>query len=226
MTDHLWDASVAGASEWYAPQTIAHIEQNLPLPAQKGTEFLFGCEVELDRHFTLSLAKENFDRFDFVIIPTTHLHMSGLTRPKGAENDVRAELYVKRLCAVLDMELPFRKIGIAHLACSLMAKERRPQDVLSQIPDGALIPLFERAAEKGVGIELNAADFCFPSFPEEQIRATLHLFDLAKRAGCKFYLGSDAHHPCDLDGAMPCFQQAIDALGLEEEHKFLPHRCV
>ncbi len=221
VTDHLWDSAVDGVGDWYASQDIAHVSKNLPLPQAEGIEFLFGCETELDKDFRLALAKESFDKFDFIIIPTTHLHMSGMTRPRGIGNEELARLYVKRLAAVLSMDLPFYKVGIAHLACSLMAKGRQPQDVLSLIPDSELMPLFCKAARLGVGIEINAADFNFSCHSEQRIQATLHLFKMAKASGCKFYLGSDAHHPKDFQYSVDIFRQAIDVLELFENDKFI-----
>ena len=47
LTDHLWDAAVPGASEWYAPQDIEHVRSALPLPQGKQLRFRFGCETEL-----------------------------------------------------------------------------------------------------------------------------------------------------------------------------------
>lgn len=52
------------------------------------------------------------------------------------------------------MDLPFHKVGIAHLTCELMSPGKF-EEVLSLIPDTEMERLFAKAAEKGVGIELN-----------------------------------------------------------------------
>ncbi len=221
VTDHLWDSAVSGASEWYKPQNIKHISQNLPLPTSDTVIFGFGCETELDKDMRLALQKENYDKFDFIIIPTTHMHMSGLTIPKGTDDSERAKLYVQRLMAVLDMELPFGRVGIAHLACPLMSRQRAPQSVLANVEETELMPLFEKAARLGVGIEINAADFNFSNCSDERRSAVLHLFGMAKEAGCKFYLGSDAHHPNRFKCVVPIFEMAVTDLGLTEEDKFI-----
>lgn len=46
------------------------------------------------------------------------------------------------------------------------------------------------------------------------------MFRIAKAQGCKFYMGSDAHHPASLDSAKEAFEYAVDILGLEESDKF------
>ena len=221
LTDHHWDESVPGASDWYRPQDYPWICQSKPLPQDDGIEFLFGCECDMDRFFTVGVARENFDRFDFVIIPTTHLHMRGFTiSEEDAESlERRAQLWVERLDALLSKDLPFRKIGIAHLACGLMANSSR-QDyltVMDMIPDADMYRLFKKAAELGVGIELNSSDMSFSDAEEDTV---LRMFRIAKECGCKFYFGSDAHHPAGLDKAKPIFERAIDRLGLTEDDKF------
>lgn len=39
--------------------------------------------------------------------------------------------------------------------------------------------------------------------------------------GCKFYFGSDAHHPAELDMAKNIFERAIDDLQLEQSDGFV-----
>ena len=115
VTDHYWDETVPGASGWYAPQNTAHIRQSLPLPRAEGVRFLFGCETDMNMHGVIGLAPEHYDRFDFVIIPTNHLHLSGFTCRGDEGVTERAALWCSRFDHVLEQDLPFYKIGIAHL---------------------------------------------------------------------------------------------------------------
>lgn len=222
LTDHYWDERVSGASGWYKPQNTPHIKQALPLPKSEKVDFLFGCESDMDRHFRVGISKERFDEFDFVIIPTTHLQMSEFTIPENFEDTPknRAELWVKRLDALLSLELPFHKIGIAHLACRLINK-KSPEDyfkTLELIPEEEMVRLFTRAARLGCGIELNQDDMSFVWGGEDTV---LRPFRIAKECGCKFYLGTDAHHPKSLYSMKSVFESAIDALGLSEDDKFV-----
>ncbi len=221
ITDHFWDETVEGASDWYRPQNYSHISEALPLPKADGIEFLFGCETELDKNLTLGLSAENMDKFDFIIIPTTHLHMEGFTIEKGATLEDRAKAYVERLDAVLNMDLPFHKIGIAHLTCSLMARANWQDHltVLDMISDEAFHRLFGKAAEVGVGIELN---FSLRPYDEADRERVLRPYRIAKAEGCKFYLGGDAHTAKNLETVFNKFAPIVDALGLEESDKFIP----
>ena len=222
LTDHYWDEKVPGASNWYMPQNTPHIEKALPLPQDEKVHFYFGCETDMDKYGTIGISPETIDKLDFVIIPTTHLHMNGFTIAEEDRTvEKRTELYVWRFNHLLDMDLPFHKIGVAHLTCPLMARDN-PDDhikVLNNIDDATFTELFEKASKKGIGIELN---FNYPIASEEDRNATLRPYRIAKKCGCKFYFGSDAHHPDTLAGALNRFTAIRDDLGLEESDKFNP----
>ena len=221
ITDHFWDEAVPDLPEsWYKGQGLAHISAALPLPTTDGIRFLFGCETELDRTLTLGVAKEHYELFDFIIIPTTHMHMQGFTlAPEEEKNaQTRSEAWVKRLDAVLSMDLPFHKVGIAHLTCTLIAPTREMFfETLSLIPVQEMHRLFKKAAALGVGIELN---FAFNNYTDDEWELILQPYKIAKSHGCKFYLGSDAHTVGGLLGAKNKFERIIKDLNLTEDDKF------
>ncbi len=221
ITDHYWDSAIEGVSNWYAPQNFEHISKSLPLPYDKDVKFLFGCECEMDKNMRLGLPRNRFDDFDFIIIPTTHLHMKNFTiREEDKENTPRcAELWVERLDALFSMDIPFHKIGIAHLSCNLLNPKSREEmlKTLDLIPDTEMERLFSKAAALGVGIELNKYDM---SFDESEADTILRPFKIAKYMGCKFYLGTDAHNPGFFDNAKEVFEHAVDLLDLTENDKF------
>ena len=117
------------------------------------------------------------------------------------------------------MDLPFYKIGMAHLTCPLIAPTREEYiEVLKLIPQEEMVRLFKKAAKLEVGIELNSYDM---KFAEEEADIVLRPYKIAKQCGCKFYCGSDAHHPNTLDSAKAIFERAVDLLELTEEDKFI-----
>lgn len=221
LTDHYWDSAVPGASGWYAPQDFEHISGALPLPQADGVRFMFGCETEMDKFMTVGMPLSRFDDFDFVIIPTTHLHMTGFTlETEEAESNVRrAELWVERMDALLDKPLPFHKIGIAHPVCPLLNKKSRGEylELLDMIPSEDIERVFSKAAKSGCGIELNRGDMMFSDGEADTV---LRMFRIAKGCGCKFYLGSDAHGPKSFDNAVQVFERAVNLLDLSENDKF------
>ena len=220
LTDHFWDEGVEGASNWYVPQDFSHISQARPLPQEEGIRFLFGCETELNSHLTVGISRERMEEFDFIIIPTTHFHMKGYTLhlEQIQSPQTRADAWVQRLEHVLGQNLPFEKIGLAHLTCGLIAPTREEYlAVLQLLPEAEMRRLFDKAAQLGVGIELNSSDM---KYGDEEADTVLRPYRIAKDCGCKFYLGSDAHHPKSLDAAPAIFRRAVEHLDLQEDQKF------
>lgn len=219
LTDHFWDSAIEGASRWYRPQDYAHICRAKPLPQAEGVRFLFGCETEVTRHNVLGISREVMDELDFIVIPTTHFHMRGFTisRRDARTAEGMAKNWIERLDHVLDMDLPFHKTGIAHLTCSAIGPgKKKLLNTINAIPVSEMERLFSKAARLGVGIELNSDEM---EFSEEAAETILRPYRTAKDCGCKFYCGSDAHHPQRLNRAKAVFEKTIDRLELREEDK-------
>lgn len=217
LTDHFWDERIEGASDWYKPQNYEHISKALPLPTEEGIAFDFGCETELDRFMTLGISAETMDKLEFIIVPTSHLHMKGFTIGEDVTSvAARAKLYMERNHALLDMNLPFEKMGLAHFTCSLMARncEGSHKEILNAISDSSYAEFFERVAVKGMGVELNVG------LSEASSEEILRPYRIARSCGCKFYLGSDAHSPKELTYSRARFEAITEALELTEDDKF------
>ncbi len=222
ITDHYWDKNVPyeGLMSFYRNQDMERIIKAKPLPQADGINFLFGCETDITHDMVLGIDKKTFDEFAFVVIPTTHLHFVGLTitNEDAATPEGRAKVWISRLEGLLNMDLPFRKIGIAHLACGLIAPNREMyKQVMKLLPEEKMAELFKKAAQLGVGIELNCDDMMFA---DDEADFVLRPFKIAKEQGCKFYMGGDAHHPKAFLECKYYFERAIDLLGLTEDDKF------
>ena len=220
VADHYWDTQVPGVSPWYAPQNYDHISQALPLPQDEKVRFLFGCETDMDKHGVIGIPPSRFDDFDFIIVPLNHLHMFTFTHDLPVD-DVpgRAQHLIKRLDQFLAADLPFHKVGVAHFTClTILLENNRYLQVLDMIPDEVFARFFRGCAEKGCGIELNIK---LSEMTDEHVRPTiLRPYKIAKAQGCKFYLGSDTHHPADTAKAMERFNMIVDLLELTEDDKF------
>lgn len=224
LTDHCWDESVPHCMSFYREQGIAHLCRALPLPQADGIRFHFGCETDLNKYMELGLSPDHMDRFAWIVIPTTHLHMVGdALDEKDTQLDRLADLYVRRIDAVLRMDLPFHKTGLAHLTTSLLAQGRWEEHmtVLDSIPDATFRELFERAARLGMGIELNIN---VEDYREDELERVLRVYRIAHDCGCRFYFGSDAHHPEPLftGGAKKRFAVLAALLDLHESDRFRP----
>lgn len=214
LTDHLWDSAVPGASGWYAPQNIEHVRSALPLPQAPSCHFYFGCETELPVNGVPALAREHFDLFDFVVIPVNHMHMAGLVRAEGIDTPEKMAVNIEnRLENLLERNLPFRKIGLAHLTIGLMFREGRIADVMHAMSEARLLRIMKGYAAAGTGIELNATAFSEMTDRPDDI---LKIYRIAKEAGCRFYCSSDAHSVEAMDGVPKNLPAVIQALALTE----------
>jgi len=222
LTDHFWDTAVESkvGIAWGKKNGLDHISGYLPLPKDDEVTFLFGCEADMDGDCTIGISKEIYDKFDFIIVPTTHFHMQRGEKWVGADSAKRAKYWVERFDALLNSDLPFGKVGLAHMTCPLIDKSapRAFIKTIDLVPTEELVRLFTRAAELGLGIERNYHD---TTFCDEDTESVLRFYRTAKECGCKFYLGSDAHEQCDYEIDMvPCYERMIDLLGLTEDDKF------
>ena len=216
LTDHFWDEDVPGASDWCRQHNFAHISKALPLPKADGIRFDFGCECDFDKNLNLTATRKNIDKLDFIIVATSHLHMAGYTIDADVKHVAdRAKVYMQHNHALLDMDLPFHKMGLAHFTSILLSWDGigTNDELLNSITDSEYAELFERIAASGMGVELNM------SVDEAHNEANLRIYRIARDRGCKFYLGSDAHKPAELSRAMTKFNAIVDALDLTEDDK-------
>lgn len=218
VTDHYWDEAVPSRIGMWKKENTAWIRSILPLPQTDSVRFLFGCEADMDMDDVIGVAPHHYDNFDFVIIPTNHLHLSGQTCRGDEGVEERAALWCRRLDHVLEQNLPFHKIGIAHLTDTGIMGGRGYLDVLQYIPDEDYIRLFRKAADRGVGIELN---FNWRRVSEEDMEIHLRPYRIAKEEGCRFYLGSDAHSQPAFEGMKDNFHIITKRLELDDRHKFI-----
>ncbi len=177
--------------------------------------------MDLDADNKIGLPKERYGDFDFIIVSTTHFnHMIG-EKWENCDNQTLANYWIERMDALLDLDLPFEKVGVAHPACSLIQTKSDEDylEVLDLIPEKEMERIFTKAAAVGMGIELNfnvrVRKRC------DETERILRMFRIAKRCGCKFYFGGDCHNRQDFNGKDETFAAVVDLLDLKEEDKFI-----
>lgn len=219
LTDHFWDEAVPGCIGW---QGYAHISKWLPLPRSETTRLHLGCEADMNRANVLGLTKETAEKLEFITVSINHLHFQ-----MGADEhyDAKwyAEQFILRWNVVLDSDLPFHKMGLAHPTfrgiAGNMPDPRDHLDVLEAIPDGVWLDMFAKTEKLGMGVELNAKN---NEYSPEDFERVLRVYRLAVEAGCHFYGATDAHHPAHIEPRRENCLKLIDALGLTEDQKFRP----
>ena len=219
VTDHFWDEDVPGPSNWYRPQGLAHVKRSLPLPKDDQVRMVFGCETEFCGGKKLGIDPAHYDDFDFIVIPPNHFHMEGFTRDASIQTEAqRADLLVERLEEISMLDLPWHKVGIAHLTCSLTHRGGDHALLFSLVDEKRFRAVMHKFATLGCGIELNSGCFDerFLSNPDSRLK----LYRMAKEEGCKFYLASDAHHLNWLDSVPKYCPNAVEMIGLTEKDLF------
>lgn len=217
LTNHFFDEKVKSDAEWRSEHYFSALSSVLPLPKTEGIDFLFGCETDMDFNNVLGVSEERFDAFDFIIVATTHLHLGGNTvKEKITTPEEAAFHWVNKIENLITKDLPFRKMGIAHLTSGHIFGNRT-DETLQLIPDNILYSIFKECSAKGIGIELNIKTI---GLTESQKEIFLRPFFIAKECGCKFYLGSDSHKTEALDCAKQNFEDVITQLDLKETDKF------
>ncbi len=215
LTDHFWDENILNKNSFYDIQNYSHVSSALPLPQTDGIEFLFGCETDMDIEGNIGISEKYIDKFDFIIVPTTHMHMYPPKEPGAA---ARAKFWMERYYKLLNSNLPFKKVGVAHITCTAIdvSDWEAHLNVIDLISDKDFEDIFKETANKGIGVELN-----FPAlkYEKKDLERVFRPYRIAKQCGCKFYLGSDAHHLRDFD-VKEKFEFIINTLNLEETDKF------
>ena len=220
VTDHLWDEAVPCESSFYRPQNIPHVSQSLPLPKDEQVRMVFGCETEYCGGDRLALSPQNYDKFDFIVIPPNHYHFKGLVRPRECDSEEKiALLLLSRLEELSRLDLPWRKVGIAHITVNLVFAEGDQYKVYRLVDGKRFYEVMKRFASLGAGIEINLS--CFKDDWREHEEDVLRLYRLAAEAGCKFYLASDAHHPDEMKVVPERAPCVLEKLGLTKEEQFV-----
>lgn len=129
FSNHLWDESVEGASDFYHKQSFTHVlpEKDLIFSLDNcGIKILFGAEVEYcGKSDTLALRAENAPLLDYVLVPHTHTHMEGFVIPEIEQ----VTEYKAKLAAELKAAYPWMSQRIINRTL----KSVKLQDVLPVI---------------------------------------------------------------------------------------------
>lgn len=104
LSNHLWDEKVAGASSWYKNQMISYGLQQMDCVPEDtcGLKILCGTETEYSAaKDTVGMLAETAARFDYVLIPHTHMHMRNFVMPDNADTRAVRALFEERIASVL-----------------------------------------------------------------------------------------------------------------------------
>ena len=108
--------------------------------------------------------------------------------------------------------------AIGDSLAGLINRGKNKYDVINAINPDRFFEAVRAFAKSGAGIELNGA--CFGPTWQEHKNEELCLYRIAKQAGCKFYLGSDAHMQEKMLRIVEVLPEVVEALGLTDADRF------
>ncbi|MBE7042192.1 MAG: PHP domain-containing protein [Ruminococcaceae bacterium] len=205
FTDHFWDCSKAEPeNEWIAQYDypyLAKIKEEIKKEEKVPFKIYFGCEAEYSpKDGGLIITSETAEKFDFITAASSHTHHF-LTKETLANPQKTAEAMVEAYEDIITCDVS-RYIGsMAHPFAAIGTPYDR--DLLyDMISDDCYLRLFEKTAEKGIAVEINTSCFrkmdngtTVETYDADEIAALpyANIIRLAKKAGCQFVFGSDAH---------------------------------
>lgn len=204
FTDHFWDETVDGASNWYRPQNLGHVLRMRELipPEYEGVRVLYGAETEFigsrmcgKKGGIVGVAPETAKNFAFILIPANHFHMKGYTIPASVADPAEIRLWMMdnfTEAASAQLGVP---TGIAHPFEPMGFDKESFSAIFAAMTDADYRSCFTVAAEHNKSIELNHSILDNP-FEDEYIR----MFAIAYECGCRFHTGCDAHTPASFTG--------------------------
>ncbi len=220
MADHYWDEKAPHISEdcWLnIGNDTSRARSVLPLPQSNMCRFLFGMEVDMDYGGNLGVTPEEAERLDFIVFSPNHLHQKGMTVPIDMPQTIEAykTAYLDRMDNLLSRDdIPWHKTGLAHPILRVTPFAKDHLMLYDAITDAEWEDMWIRVRNRGMGVEIN-----IPYFTSESIERALRPYRIAKKVGCKFYLGGDAHSPEDSASVIARFRKQVDLLDLDEEDK-------
>lgn len=194
FADHVWANPNLTPSDWYRHQDETQISQlRADLTAvASGVNVLVGCEAETIAPGKFGITRQFADQLDFVLLACSHFHMKEfVAQPEG---DTPQDIARHMLTFFRSGVSSGLATSIAHplLPCGYLDRFDEAVDSMS---DTELSDAFGLAHDRGVAIEITTAFIPSKSGLSFSIETPIRFLSIARQAGCKFTLGTDAHAP-------------------------------
>ncbi|HNT34304.1 MAG TPA: hypothetical protein PKH07_04825 [bacterium] len=191
FADHLWTNPNLAPSEWYRPQDesqISRIRNELEGICSK-VRVLVGCEAETIAPGKFGITRAFADQLDFVLLACSHFHQKEFVeQPDGDSPQELGKHIMKFFRSAVSSGLA---TSIPHplIPCGSLDKF---DEAIASLSDAELQDAFGLAQSHRVALEITVG-----FIPNEKrpfsIETPIRFLSLAKQAGCKFTLGTDAH---------------------------------
>ncbi len=214
FADHVWVNDNLTPSAWYAGQgagQMARLREDLR-DVPTGVRCLVGCEAETIAPGRFGMTPEFAATIDFVLLSCSHFHMTDFVAqparrsPRGLA-DHMLEFFRSAVASGLATSIPHPLLPMGHMELYDAA--------IASISDAELLDAFGLAAENGVALEITTS--FLPDFAGGlNVETPLRYLSLAKKAGCWFTLGTDAHKP-EAQERLPELARITETMGLTQD---------
>jgi histidinol phosphatase-like PHP family hydrolase len=213
-------------SSW-APKLTALREELIQAEKSSGIRLLLGAEVENFPKTGPTLTPEEAADFDYVLIAASHI---GNQRDVYTDYDLTSpdkirKLLIDRFFAACELSYPV-PMGICHPLYPLCLPDE--QTVVDGISLSCLEECFSAAAERNISIEVHGCVFYRQTaLNAEGLSDTyLRVLDAAKKCGCQFHFGSDAHSPEQFTGTHRLLRRAAEIVGITPDNLWAPAKGI
>ncbi len=192
FSDHVWNV-FDGYSD------ISRLRSDL-LSVSADVRVLVGCEADTFSPGNFSITKEFAETLDFVLLACNHFHLNCVQQPRDVS---------PRSIAVHMLDF-FRSAVLSGLATAVphafltLGYDAQQEAAVKAISDDEFLEVFGIAAERDVAVEITPAFFPrgnhASGWNPASIYIPLRYLSLAKKAGCRFTFGSDAHSLMKIQG--------------------------
>ena len=217
ITDHYWhrpESMMNSKEEMLAhPEVFQQILDNKKAVA--ATEYpikvLVGAELETYAPDCIGGTPEFKEMLDVVLLPTDHFHLwTFIQQPDDHSFAGWGRHIMKFFVAGAKSRVAH---VLAHPFVPMGEHLDTPREVLETISDAEFFDALSIANECGNAIEINAGCLVLS---KELYEALVRPFTIAKKAGCKFTVGSDTHRLATLDN-YDIIGQFCDDCGIAED---------
>ena len=197
FADHSWDVNACTPSSWYQGQTYERLQpryDELKEIDTRGIDILLGAEGEYAKE-VLCITEDALQYTDYIIVPHSHTHMTGVVLPSVYANDSQkhGQYLVNSFISLCTHEKRNFFNAIAHPMYPIGKRIDEAEEIYSYITDEMLTDCALAAKDADIPLEFNLTVTRNIMLSAEGKTCYHRFINICKKAGCKFFLGSDAH---------------------------------
>jgi histidinol phosphatase-like PHP family hydrolase len=201
FADHVWSNRQIEPSSWYRPQDERQIERlrHDLRSVSSPVRILVGCEADTVAPGRFSVTREFATTVDYVGLSCSHLHLKDLVQ-QPADNTPEAVG-----CLLMDLFTSGIDSGVATLIVHPFFPfgfEAVFDRAIASLTDAQFLDAFGLAADRHVALEITISFIPPQPATPWSIDTPIRVLTLAKQAGCRFTLGSDAHELVRMRGIL------------------------